>query len=71
MWDSIQQNLALIRNVWWEDAGITKSIQHFIAELFTPIVDRLGYVYASEDSADTRELRTLAIEAAARAESPK
>ena len=63
--------MSLIQNVWWENAGITKSIQHFIAGLFTPIVDRLGYVYASDDSADTRELRTLAIEAAAKAASPK
>lgn len=71
VWESIHQNLELICNTWWENEGITKSIQHFIAGLFTPIVDKLGYVYASGDSADTRELRTLAIEAAAKAGSRK
>ncbi|EPS94689.1 hypothetical protein FOMPIDRAFT_101532 [Fomitopsis schrenkii] len=71
VWDSIHQNLELVRNTWWEHEGITKSIQQFIAGLFAPIVDKLGYVYASDDSADTRELRTLAIEAAAKAGSRK
>ena len=57
--------------MWWENVEITKSVNEFIAGLFTPLVDKLGYEYAEEDSADTRELRTLAIEAAARVESPQ
>ena len=71
VWENIDRNLALIRSVWWENAEITKSVNEFIAGLFTPLVDKLGYEYAEEDSADTRELRTLVIEAAATAQSPK
>lgn len=71
VWENIDRNLSLIRSVWWENAEITKSMNELISGLFTPLVDKLGYEYSDEDSADTRELRTLAIEAAATAESPK
>ncbi|KAH9921041.1 leucyl aminopeptidase [Fomitopsis serialis] len=71
VWQNIQKNLLLLRSVWWEDAGITHSVEGFLAELFTPLVDTLGYEYSSQDSADTRELRTLAIEGAASGKSPR
>ncbi|KAH9921040.1 leucyl aminopeptidase [Fomitopsis serialis] len=71
VWESIRRNLALIRSVWWEDTNIANLIEGFLAELFTPLVDKLGYEYSSQDSADTRELRTLAIEGATSGKSPK
>ncbi|CCM03911.1 uncharacterized protein FIBRA_06062 [Fibroporia radiculosa] len=64
VWDSISKNLAQMRNVWWEHDDIADFIDGFRRELFTPIVQRLGYVASQEDDADTQELRTLAIEAA-------
>lgn len=71
VWENIDRNLALIRSVWWENAEVMRSVNEFIAGLFTPLVDKLGYEYSEGDSADTRELRTLSIEAAANAQSPK
>lgn len=71
VWENIDRNLTLIRSVWWENEEITNAVNEFTSGLFTPLVEKLGYVYSDEDSADTRELRTLAIEAAASARSPK
>ncbi|TFY57887.1 hypothetical protein EVJ58_g6753 [Rhodofomes roseus] len=70
VWEIIQRSLLTIRSVWWENTDITDSVQDFLVELFTPLVDKLGYEYSSQDSADTRELRTLAIEGAASGKSP-
>ncbi|KAI0730373.1 peptidase family M1-domain-containing protein [Fomitopsis betulina] len=71
VWENIDRNLTLIRSVWWENEEITNAVNEFTSGLFTPLVEKLGYVYSDEDSADTRELRTLAVEAAASARSPK
>ncbi|KZT63496.1 hypothetical protein DAEQUDRAFT_747814 [Daedalea quercina L-15889] len=71
LWQNIQDNLKLLHSVWSVYEDIVNSIQDFIVELFTPIVDKLGYEYSSQDSADTRELWTLAIEGAAFGRSPK
>lgn len=38
--------------------------------LYKPLVDKLGYDYSDEDSADTKQLRTLVVAGAANADEP-
>lgn len=43
----------------------------FISQsLYSPLVEKFGYDYADSDSADTKQLRTLAISGAAAGEDP-
>lgn len=70
VWNSIRSNLGLLRSVWYEYPDITASLSQFIRELFGPIVRRLGYEYTDDEPSATRELRTLAISAAATAGEP-
>ncbi|KZT03397.1 uncharacterized protein LAESUDRAFT_761974 [Laetiporus sulphureus 93-53] len=70
VWQIIAEGLAQLRSVWWEHEDVVENIQRICRELFGPIVERVGFEYSDNDSADTRELRTLAITHAADAEHP-
>ncbi|KZT24123.1 leucyl aminopeptidase [Neolentinus lepideus HHB14362 ss-1] len=63
--DSIADNLANLRGVWFEHTEIRDKLGEFGRQLFLPIVKRLGFEYSPSDSSDTVALRTLAIRMAA------
>ncbi|KAG8910494.1 Aminopeptidase 2 mitochondrial, partial [Tulasnella sp. 408] len=56
VWAVVDSQLAELGAILWEQPE---------ESLVKPLIDRLGYEYSSDDSADTIQLRTLAIAAAA------
>ncbi|KAI0050503.1 leucyl aminopeptidase [Auriscalpium vulgare] len=71
VWDGIAVNLGMVIATWWENAYVKDTLNAFRRQLFVPIVKRLGYEYSADDSPDTTQLRTLAIEQAANAQDPE
>ncbi|EGO21509.1 hypothetical protein SERLADRAFT_372157 [Serpula lacrymans var. lacrymans S7.9] len=67
VWDSIAGNVATLLSAWWEQPRIVELLNKFRQSLYGPIAQRLGYDYAVDETADTTQLRTRAIEQAARA----
>ncbi|KAI0253583.1 leucyl aminopeptidase [Lactifluus subvellereus] len=67
VWDSIDANLAGIIRTWWEDDKVTQHLNAFRKAQCTPLVERLGLEYSKNDDADTTQLRTLVVGAAATA----
>jgi len=68
VWQSIAENIGALISIWWEHPDVVNGLNTFRRSLFGPLVKSLGYEYASDDSADTTLLRTLAITQAANAE---
>lgn len=67
VWKEIATGLAEISDVWWEQDEKTRSaIDKLTRETFAPLVEKLGWEIGAKESTDKRELRTLAISAAAR-----
>ncbi|KAA1467278.1 leucyl aminopeptidase [Dentipellis sp. KUC8613] len=71
VWDSMAENVAQVVNTWWENARVVGQLDAFRRKLFSPLVKKLGYEYLESDDADTKQLRTRAIEQAAQAEDPE
>ncbi|KAH9964734.1 peptidase family M1-domain-containing protein [Lactifluus volemus] len=67
VWDSMDLNLAGIIHTWWEDDKVTQHLNSFRRALCSPLIERLGLEYSGNDTADTTQLRTLAIAGAATA----
>lgn len=59
--------LGSIAGAWWENDSVHDAINRLRIAIFRPVVDRMGYDYASSDTPEVRELRTLAISVCARA----
>ncbi|KAL1718216.1 peptidase family M1-domain-containing protein [Schizophyllum commune] len=70
LWSCIAQHLDELSSVWWEDDGVVNQLKAFARSLFPPIVEELGCTYSDSDSADTTQLRTLAISQAIAGEDP-
>ncbi|KAA1467279.1 leucyl aminopeptidase [Dentipellis sp. KUC8613] len=71
VWDSMAENVSRVIDTWWESARVVEQLDAFRRKLFSPLVKKLGYEYPESDDADTRQLRTRAIEQAAQAEDPE
>lgn len=68
VWKEIQTGLSDISDVWWEqDQAVQDALKTLTRETFAPLVQKLGWEISEQDSSDKRELRTLAITAAAKA----
>ncbi|KDQ59543.1 hypothetical protein JAAARDRAFT_33120 [Jaapia argillacea MUCL 33604] len=67
VWDSIANNLQVLKSTWFEHQETVDLLDDFTRALFAPLVKRLGYVYSETDSADISQLRTKAISMAASA----
>ncbi|KAH8983498.1 leucyl aminopeptidase [Lactarius akahatsu] len=70
VWDSIDANLAGIIYTWWEREQVQEQLKVFRRALCSPLVETLGIEYSKDDSADTTQLRTLAVAGAAAAGDP-
>jgi aminopeptidase 2 len=67
-WAQIANALGKLEAVWWEQPEpVRGAIDKLRVELFKPVVERMGYEHAEEDSPDTKELRALAVSSAASA----
>ena len=67
VWKEIATGLSEIGDVWWEQDEKTRSaIDKLTRDTFAPLVEKLGWEIGAKESTDKRELRTLAISAAAR-----
>ncbi|KAG8910898.1 Aminopeptidase 2 mitochondrial [Tulasnella sp. 417] len=71
VWSVIDGELDKLNNILWEQPEeVRDNFDAFRRSLMKPLVEKLGYEYPPGDSADTIELRTLAITAAADAKDP-
>ncbi|KAH9169598.1 leucyl aminopeptidase [Lactarius sanguifluus] len=70
VWDSIDANLDGITYTWWERENVAEQLKVFRRALCSPLVETLGLEYSKDDSADTTQLRTLAVAGAAAAGDP-
>ncbi|KAI0779918.1 peptidase family M1-domain-containing protein [Fomes fomentarius] len=70
-WDTIANNLSAIASTWYEHAHVVELLNAFRRELYTPLVNRLGFAYSETDSPNDQQLRTIAIEQAAYAGDPQ
>ncbi|KAG8900325.1 Aminopeptidase 2 mitochondrial [Tulasnella sp. 403] len=69
VWSAVETQLNKVNRILWEEPEeVRESWNAFRRSLFRPIVDRLGYENAPEDSTDTVELRTLAVAVCASAQ---
>lgn len=67
VWKEISTGLAEIADVCWEQDQKTRdAIDKLTRDTFAPVVQKLGWEIGEKESTDKRELRTLAIAAAAR-----
>lgn len=57
--------LSSIVCVWWENDRIRNAINGIRAKLFRAVVDKVGYEHKETDTPDEKELRALAVAAAA------
>ncbi|KAH8117511.1 peptidase family M1-domain-containing protein [Phellopilus nigrolimitatus] len=69
-WQGISDNLGDIANIFWENKQAWHLLKEFRSSLYAPIVDKLGYDYSKSDTADTKQLRSLAISRAAASDEP-
>lgn len=61
-----------LNGVWWEQSeDVRKAIAKLRIKVFKPVVERLGYDDAENDSPDIKELRSLAVSTLAVAEDPE
>lgn len=60
--------LASVAGIFWEDEKIRDGINKVRVQVFHPVVEKLGYDQNEGDSPDVKELRSLAVSAAAGAE---
>ncbi|KIO32561.1 hypothetical protein M407DRAFT_213745 [Tulasnella calospora MUT 4182] len=71
VWSAIDSQLGKLTKILWEQPEeVRDDFNAFRRSLMRPLVDKLGYEYSPDDSADTIQLRTLAIAAAAGAKDP-
>ncbi|KAG8913108.1 Aminopeptidase 2 mitochondrial [Tulasnella sp. 417] len=71
VWSVIDGELDKLNKILWEQPEeVRDNFDAFRRSLMKPLVEKLGYEYPPGDSADTIELRTLAIAAAADAKDP-
>ncbi|KAF9504838.1 hypothetical protein BS47DRAFT_1438322 [Hydnum rufescens UP504] len=71
VWESITTQLTMIRKLLWEHPEpVRDAFNAFLQTLYGPLVTKFGYTYLPDESADVRQLRTLAITKAAAAEDP-
>uniref|UniRef100_D8QDN2 Aminopeptidase n=1 Tax=Schizophyllum commune (strain H4-8 / FGSC 9210) TaxID=578458 RepID=D8QDN2_SCHCM len=61
LWSCIASHLDELLSVWWENEEVVAQLKTFSRSLFVPIVKELNFAYSDSDSADTTQLRTLAI----------
>ncbi|KAI0051304.1 leucyl aminopeptidase [Auriscalpium vulgare] len=71
VWDGIATNLGMMVGTWWENTYVKDTLNALRRQLFFPIVERLGYEYSADDTPDTTQLRSLAIELCANAKHPE
>lgn len=70
-WAQIGGALARIDATWWEQPKeVRKAVDKLRTELFRPIVNKMGYEHGADDAPDVKELRELAVSAAAASEDP-
>lgn len=67
VWKEISTGLAEISDICWEQDDKTRAaVDKLTRDTFAPLVQKLGWEISDKDTPDKRELRTLAISAAAR-----
>jgi aminopeptidase 2 len=64
VWDSMLNGIGTSASTWWENQQIVDGLRAFQRELVVPLIARLGYEYGDDESADTVQLRTRAVQAA-------
>ncbi|PPQ65107.1 hypothetical protein CVT24_003068 [Panaeolus cyanescens] len=70
VWQGVSEAIGGLISIWWENTEVVDKLNALRRKLFVPLVEKLGYEYAPEDSRDTSLLRTLAIGQAAAARDP-
>ncbi|ORX33751.1 leucyl aminopeptidase [Kockovaella imperatae] len=69
VWSQISGALAKLGQVWWEQPeNVRNAIMKLRADVFRPMVQKLGYDNKEGDAPDVKELRACVINAAAAAE---
>lgn len=63
----ISNLLGTVARVWWEDDEVHDAINKVRANIFRPLVDKMGYEHAEDDPPDVKQLRALAVSTAAAA----
>ncbi|KAL5490410.1 APE2 [Sanghuangporus weigelae] len=71
VWQGIRDNIGDLTSIFWENTAAWELLKKFRSSLYTPLVDQLGYDFSDSDSADKKQLRTLAIAGAAASDEPK
>ena len=86
VWQGIRDNITDLSDIFWENVRTRELFREFrkvcrnpdcenhadvlLQSLYSPLVKKLGYDYSEADSADTKQLRSLAISGAASSEDP-
>ncbi|KAI5119980.1 hypothetical protein M0805_004425 [Coniferiporia weirii] len=70
VWQGIQKTTNNVANIFWENEDVWKLFNKFRRSLYVPIVNKLGYAFPEDDSANTRQLRSLAISGAVSCDDP-
>ncbi|KAL5529124.1 hypothetical protein ACEPAG_5098 [Sanghuangporus baumii] len=71
VWQGIRDNIGDLTSIFWENTTAWELLKKFRSSLYTPLVDQLGYDFSDSDSADKKQLRTLAIAGAAASDESK
>ncbi|TCD62082.1 Aminopeptidase 2 mitochondrial, partial [Steccherinum ochraceum] len=67
VWTSLADSLHEVSTVWYEHEKIQELFKKFSKNIYTPLVQRLGYAAIEGESVDHRQLRVRAITGAAAA----
>ncbi|GJE96509.1 aminopeptidase [Phanerochaete sordida] len=67
IWLTMADGISEMSSVWFEQGDIVENLDKFCRDLFGPIVKRLGTDYSEDEDIEVRQLRTAAIQRAARA----
>ena len=86
VWQGIRDNITDLSDIFWENVRTRELFREFrkvrgnpdcenhadvlLQSLYSPLVKKLGYDYSETDSADTKQLRSLAISGGASSEDP-
>lgn len=66
VWEELLNPLSELSDVWWEQSEeVQKALTRLRREMVQPVVERLGWEERKGEGEDERELRWLALEAAA------
>ncbi|TDL27596.1 hypothetical protein BD410DRAFT_782728 [Rickenella mellea] len=64
VWQGIREKVSQLASIWSEDKNTHQLLNAFRRYLYGPLVEQLGFEYHDKDSADTKQLRTLALQGA-------